>query len=96
MPVLRREEERRQQTRLGLAAGGTTATIAAVAALSVWAINSRNNALDAISRSLFATDRVIQSVAGSDGAGRNAKQPDGDDMRPAGLAGRKRRAGRPH
>jgi hypothetical protein len=65
MPILRREEERRQQVRLGLAAGSATAMVLAVAALSVWALYSRNNALDAISRSVFATDRVIQSVARS-------------------------------
>ena len=65
MPSLLREEERRQQFRLGLAAGATTATVAAVAGLSVWALQSRNSAVDALTSSLFATDRVIQSVASS-------------------------------
>lgn len=65
MPALRREEERRQQTKLGLAAGSATAVVVAVAALAVFAFQSRNRALDALSRSLFATDRVIQSVSAS-------------------------------
>jgi hypothetical protein len=65
MPALRREEERRHQLRLGFAAGVTTATVAAVAGASVWALLSRNSAVDALTRSLFATDRVIQSVATS-------------------------------
>lgn len=65
MPALRREEERRQQVKLGLAAGSATALVVAVAGLALLAFESRNRALDALSRSLFATDRVIQSVSGS-------------------------------
>ncbi len=63
MPVLRREEESRRQARLGTLLGAASATILAVASLSAWALYSRHDALNAISRSLFATDRVIQSVA---------------------------------
>jgi hypothetical protein len=69
MPVLRREQERRQQVRLGLSAGSATAVVTAVAILSVWALRSRNDAIDALTRSTFATDRVIQSVAASLEAG---------------------------
>jgi tetratricopeptide (TPR) repeat protein len=65
MPALRREEERRQQTKLGLAAGSATSLVVAVAGLALFAFDSRNRALDALSRSLFATDRVIQSVSAS-------------------------------
>jgi hypothetical protein len=36
-----------------------------VAGLALLAFESRNRALDALSRSMFATDRVIQSVSGS-------------------------------
>ncbi len=69
MPALRREEERRQQVRLGLFTGAATAVVAAVFGLAVFAFESRNRALDALSRSMFATDRVIQSVSGSLPAG---------------------------
>lgn len=62
MPAIRREEERRQQVRLGLAAGATIATIGAVTAASVFAFVSRNDALDALSRSVFATERTIQTI----------------------------------
>jgi hypothetical protein len=65
MPMLRREEERRQQVRSGVAAGAATAVVIAVAGLAILAFLSRNRALDALSRSQFATDRVIQSVSGS-------------------------------
>lgn len=74
MPALRREEERRQQVRLGLAAGSTTSLIVAVATLAIFAFESRNRALDALSRSLFATDRVIQSVSASLPAGEARSQ----------------------
>jgi hypothetical protein len=62
MPAMRREEERRQQVRLGLAAGASTAVIGAVAVASVFAFTNRNTALDALSRSVFATERTIQTV----------------------------------
>lgn len=62
MPAIRREEERRQQVRLGLAAGAAVAVIGAVAAASVFAFTSRNGALDALSRSVFATERTIQTI----------------------------------
>lgn len=62
MPAIRREEERRQQARLGLAAGAAIAVIGAVAAASIFAFASRNGALDALSRSVFATERTIQTI----------------------------------
>ncbi len=65
MPTLRREEERRQQVKLGLTAGSAIALVVAVAGLAIFAFESRNRALDALSRSLFATDRVIQSISNS-------------------------------
>ncbi|UFW51097.1 MULTISPECIES: hypothetical protein [Bradyrhizobium] len=74
MPALRREEERRQQVRLGLVAGSTTSLIVAVATLAIFAFESRNRALDALSRSMFATDRVIQSVSASLPAGEARSQ----------------------
>lgn len=74
MPALRREEERRQQVRLGLATGSATSVIVAVATLAIFAFESRNRALDALSRSMFATDRVIQSVSASLPAGEARSQ----------------------
>jgi hypothetical protein len=62
MPALRREEERRQQVRLGAAAGAAVAVIGAVTAASIFAFVSRNGALDALSRSVFATERTIQTI----------------------------------
>ncbi len=69
MPVLHREEERRQQARLGLASGSATSIIVAIAGLAVFALESRNRAVDALSRSIFATDRMIESVSTSLPAG---------------------------
>ena len=74
MPALRREEERRQQVKLGLSAGSATTLVVAVAGLALLAFESRNRAVDALSRSLFATDRVIQSVSGSLPAGEARSQ----------------------
>ncbi|PPE81524.1 hypothetical protein C3941_02100 [Kaistia algarum] len=65
MPALRREEERRQQVRLGATAGIGAAVTTAVAVLSIAAFSSRNHAVDALTRSMFASERVIQAVAGS-------------------------------
>lgn len=65
MPALRREEERRQQFRFGFAVGGATTVVLVVAGMSILAFESRNRALDALSRSVFATDRVIETISGS-------------------------------
>lgn len=65
MPALRREEERRQRFRFGFATGGATTVVLVVAGMSILAFESRNRALDALSRSVFATDRVIETISGS-------------------------------
>lgn len=62
MPALRREEERRLQFRLGSAAGGAFAILGAVTLASIFAFISRNNAVDALSRSIFATERTIEAI----------------------------------
>jgi hypothetical protein len=62
---LRREEERRLQGRIGFAAGVATAMVASVLGLSIWALTSSNRAANSISRSIFATDKVVQSIARS-------------------------------
>lgn len=63
MPALRREEERRQQSRLGTAAGGVTAFVAGAVALSTLALTSKWAADEAIASSTFATQRLLLSVA---------------------------------
>jgi hypothetical protein len=62
MPAIRREEERRLQIRLGLAAGAAVAVIGTVMIASMFAFVSRNHALDALSRSVFATERTIGAI----------------------------------
>jgi tetratricopeptide (TPR) repeat protein len=74
MPLLRREEERRQQSRLGTAAGVTLATLIAVSSLSVFALQSRFRATRALESSMFATGRMVQSVADQLGREGDAKQ----------------------
>ena len=69
MPALRQEEERRQQTRLAVSAGAFSAVLLAIAGLSIFAFLSRNRAIDALTKSTFAADRVIQAVASSMPAG---------------------------
>ena len=62
MPLLRQEEERRQQARLGSAAGIVSAVLITVSALSVYALNSRFRAQKALEDSLFSTARTIRLV----------------------------------
>ena len=63
MPLLRQEEERRQQSRLGLAAGALLSVLMAISALSVFALASRFRAEAALESSMFSTGRMIASVA---------------------------------
>ena len=58
MPELRQEEEKRQQTRLGGIVGTTLGVLVAVTALSVVALQSRNQALRAADDSMFAADTM--------------------------------------
>ncbi len=64
MPVLRQEEERRQQARLGATAGVTLGILLAVSFLSAIALQSRFRATRALESSMFATGRMVESVAG--------------------------------
>lgn len=64
MPLLRQEEEKRQQTRLGTAAGLTLGVLVAISLLSILALQSRFRATRALESSMFATGRMVQSVAG--------------------------------
>ena len=63
MPVLRQEEERAQQVRLGVAAGSTLAVVVAVTGLSVFALQSRWRAQQAFDVSLYSATRVVGQVA---------------------------------
>jgi hypothetical protein len=65
MPILRQEEERRQQSRLGTAAGMTLAVITAVSVLAIYAIQSQWRAQRALESSMFATGRMVLSVSTS-------------------------------
>lgn len=65
MPVLRREEERRQQQRIGLVAGVTLATMTTVVGLSVAALHSSWRAAEALEASMFATRSMVSGVAGA-------------------------------
>ena len=59
MPKLRQEEERRQQARLGAAAGLSMAVLTAVSATSIYALQSSLRAARALEDSMFATGRMI-------------------------------------
>jgi tetratricopeptide (TPR) repeat protein len=74
MPILRQEEERLQQSRLGAVFGATLGVLIAVSALSVFALQSRNRAVRALEDSMFATGSMvilskgIEVTAGDDNA----------------------------
>jgi tetratricopeptide (TPR) repeat protein len=59
MPKLRREEENRQQTRVGGATGAIMGVLIAVSGLSVFALQSRNQAFRSLEDSMFATGRMV-------------------------------------
>jgi hypothetical protein len=68
MPVLRREEERIQQTRLGAAAGATLAVLLTISALTVYALISRALANTALESSLAATGSLVLKLGPSEDA----------------------------
>ncbi|TAK91194.1 MAG: hypothetical protein EPO06_05420 [Burkholderiaceae bacterium] len=63
MPLLRLEEEKRQQTRLGAIFGTSFAVLAMVTGLSVFALKSAWRAQDALGSSMFSTERIIGSLS---------------------------------
>ena len=71
MPQLRQEEEKRQQGRVGAAAGVTLAVVVAVSSLSIFALQSRFRATRALESSMFATGRMVQSISRSLSSGGN-------------------------
>jgi tetratricopeptide (TPR) repeat protein len=63
MPAVRREQEKRQQTRLGIGSGVALGTLIAVSALTAYALLSRYKAMQALESSMFSTGRIIQAVS---------------------------------
>jgi hypothetical protein len=64
MPLLRREEEARQQTRVGLATGAALGTMVAVGSLSAYALISRHDALRTSSDAMYAAGSMaLQATA---------------------------------
>jgi hypothetical protein len=66
MPRLRQEEEIRQQTRLGAAAGAVLGVLVAVSGLSVFALQSRYQAIRAAEDSMFAAGGMALQAASLD------------------------------
>ena len=64
MPRLRQEEERRQQGRFGTATGATLGVLAAVSGLSIYAFQSRNDAIRAMEDSMHAAGGMAQLASG--------------------------------
>ena len=80
MPRLRQEEERRQQARLGIAAGIGLAVLTAVSATSIYALQSSFKAARALEESMFATGRMIITAADASGRARSALLSQGCDL----------------
>jgi tetratricopeptide (TPR) repeat protein len=59
MPKLRQEEERRQQLRMGSVTGAILGVLVAVSGLSVFALESRNQAILSLEDSMFATGSMV-------------------------------------
>ena len=66
MPVLRREQERIQQARIGAAAGAALAVFLTISALTVYALISRARATTALESTLAATGSLVLKLGGSD------------------------------
>lgn len=75
MPILRQEEEKRQQRWIGAIAGIATAVLLAISALSIFALQSRYRATQALESSMFSTGRMIATIAGAlqRGSGEDAR-----------------------
>lgn len=76
MPVLRREEERRQQSRIAIVLGVLLAVFTAISALTLFALNSRSRATTALESSLASTGSLILSLGrAADGDGNTRREP---------------------
>jgi hypothetical protein len=74
MPVLRREEERRQQSRIALTLGVLLGILVTIATLTVFTLNARARATVALESSLSSTGSLILSLGRMAGARNPAKQ----------------------
>jgi tetratricopeptide (TPR) repeat protein len=80
MPRLRQEDERRQQARLGTAAGASLAVLTAVSATSIFALQSSFKAARALEDSMFSTGRMIISATAASGEARSRLLSQGCDL----------------
>jgi hypothetical protein len=74
MPVLRREQERLQQVRIGAAAGATFAIFLTVSALTVYALITRARATTALESTLAATGSIVLKLGNSDDSAAFSKE----------------------
>jgi hypothetical protein len=74
MPVLRREEERRQQSRIALSLGVLLGVLVTIATLTVFTLNARARATVALESSLSSTGSLILSLGRMAGARNPTKQ----------------------
>jgi len=68
MPLLRREQERIQQVRIGAATGATAAVLLAVSTITVYALVSRQRAANALESTLTATGSLVRKLGRTDEA----------------------------
>jgi hypothetical protein len=66
MPLLRREQERIQQARLGTAVGAVLAILLAISGLTIYALITRTRATTALESTLGATGSLVLKLGGSD------------------------------
>lgn len=69
MPLLRQEEERKQQARIGTIAGVTLATMVATSALAVYALRSSWRAERALESTIFTAESLITRASEIEEAG---------------------------
>ena len=65
MPRLRQEEERQQQTRLGVTAGMSLAVVSIVGGASIYAIAANLRAEKAFAENMYATSRMVSTISDS-------------------------------
>ena len=65
MPLLRREQERIQQARLGTAVGAVLAILLAISGLTIYALITRTRATTALESTLGATGSLVLKLGGS-------------------------------
>jgi tetratricopeptide (TPR) repeat protein len=74
MPKLRQEEERRQQSLMGSVTGAVLGVLVAVSGLSIFALQSRNQAIRSLQDSMFATGSMVILSTSLTNSGRDANE----------------------